>query len=135
MREAHALAWDLKWGAASQKYREALAEFPDDATARVSLAVALTRIGQADEALKEYLVVRQALPKDALVLARIAELHIRLGQREPGVQAYQELAALYLSQGEPGQGGRGLAPRPRTRGWPAALAACDSRGCHASGRE
>lgn len=100
MREAHALAWALKWEAASQKYREALAEVPDDATARVSLAVALSRIGRNEEALQEYLLVRRQLPRDTLVVGRIADLYLRLGQRGPAVQSYLDLADLCLSRSE-----------------------------------
>lgn len=100
MHEAHELAWALKWEAASHKYREALALFPDDPTARLSLAVCLAKTGQLAEALGEYLAARKLLPRDTLVLARIAELRLRLGQLDEAIRAYLDLASLHLAQGE-----------------------------------
>ena len=100
MSEAHALAWTLKWEAAGQRYRQALAELPDDATARLSLAVALSKTGQSLDALQEYLAVRELLPRDTLIVGRIAELHLRLGDPESAIRAYLALAQLYLSFGE-----------------------------------
>ena len=100
MHEAHELAWALKWEAASQKYREALALLPNDPAARLSLAVSLHKTGRLAEALEEYLAARELLPRDALVLARIAELRLRLGQPDEAVRTYLDLADLHLDLGE-----------------------------------
>jgi len=100
MHEGHELAWALKWEAASQKYREALALLPNDPTARLSLAVSLNKTGRLADALEEYLAARELLPRDALVLGRIAELRLRLGQPDEAVRAYLDLADLHLDLGE-----------------------------------
>ena len=97
MREAHALAWSLKWEGASQKYREALAEFPSDPTARLSLAVALTRVGEFEGALKEYLGARELLPNDTLVLARIGDLCARIGKSTDAASAFVSQARLFIA--------------------------------------
>ncbi|MBI2940063.1 MAG: hypothetical protein HYY04_06445, partial [Chloroflexi bacterium] len=100
MREGHALAWSHKWEAAILKYRLALAEFPDDAAAFISLGVALVRVGRTREALAAYEAARRQRATDATVLARIAELRQLAGDSAGAARAFAELADVSVGHGE-----------------------------------
>ncbi len=96
--KGHNAAWDGQWAKAAAEYRRALAEFPDDARIRLSLAHALEQLGQWESALREYRHLVQAQPKDTAPLARVAAVLEKLQRKSEAAGVYVQLADLYVAQ-------------------------------------
>lgn len=101
--KGHNAAWDGQWAKAAAEYRRALAEFPDDAHIRLSLAHALEQLGQWESALREYRHLVQAQPKDPAPLARVAAVLEKLQRQSEAAGVYVQLADLYVAQNLPQQ--------------------------------
>lgn len=95
--KGHNAAWDGQWAKAAAEYRRALAEFPGDASIRLSLAHALEQLGQWESALREYQHLAQAQPNDPAPLARVAALLERLRRAPEAAGAYVQVAELYVA--------------------------------------
>lgn len=96
MREGHALSWELKWEAAIERYRDAVAEFPEDVVARNSLATACCKIGRLDDALAQYQTLLKLAADDEGALCRVADIQQRRGDPQQLTNAYLTLADHYL---------------------------------------
>lgn len=101
--KGHNAAWDGQWAKAAAEYRRALAEFPDDARIRLSLAHALEQLGQWESALREYRQLVQAQPRDPAPLARVAAVLEKLQRKSEAAGVYVQLADLYVAQNLPQQ--------------------------------
>jgi len=98
MKRASTYAWDKQWSKAIAEYRRALAEFPDDLTALVSLGMAYLESRQLEEALSAYQKASQLTPNDPLAWARVADIQERLGRLDEAAETYVAMANTYVEQ-------------------------------------
>ena len=100
MHAAERQRWDSHWANALQEYQKALAEFPEDATARNGLGLCYIQMKQWQPALYEYESILQREPGNIIALSKAAELYVILNRRSDGYQAYLHLADLYSQAGQ-----------------------------------
>jgi tetratricopeptide (TPR) repeat protein len=100
MNAAEHHLWDSQWMQALQEYQQALAEFPEDLTARSGLGFCYMQTKQWSKALEEYRYVLKNEPSNVIALSKIAELYGILNQREDAYHAYLRLADLYSQAGQ-----------------------------------
>ncbi len=98
LKKASNAAWDRRWDTAIKEYRRALAEFPDDFSARSGLAMALQESNQFEQALAEYKGLSKMQPGDPVPLVHVAVLLERLNRRTEAAEAYNHIAELYHTQ-------------------------------------
>ena len=103
--------WDSQWAEAAQEYQRALAEFPDDATARGGLGFCYMQTKQWQQALDEYEYILKRDMSNVIALSKTAELYGILGRRGDAYRAYLLLADLYS---QAGQGARAEAAWQKT---------------------
>lgn len=108
LKRGSAYAWNEQWTEAADQYRCALAEFPDDVSARTYLAMALYKSRQFEESLALYLALWKAQPSNLTLLQRVAELQEAVGDRESAAISYSHLAEAH---------GRRRAPKDAVRAW------------------
>ena len=92
--------WDSRWTEATREYQKALAEFPDDATARGGLGFCYMQTKQWQLALAEYEYTLQHDPGNVIALSKTAELYGILNRRDDAYRAYLHLADLYSQAGQ-----------------------------------
>ncbi len=100
MNAADRHRWDSDWAQALQEYKHALAEFPDDATARSGLGFCYMQMKQWSQALHEYTAILESEPSNVIALSKTAELYGILGRRTDAYKAYLLLADLYAQAGQ-----------------------------------
>ncbi len=100
MNDGHSAAWDQMWDRAALAYQKAIDEFPDNAKALNSYALALYQLQKYDESLKTYIQAAQLSPDDPIPFEKIALLHERLGDLNEAIQAALRAAELYLKARE-----------------------------------
>jgi tetratricopeptide (TPR) repeat protein len=100
MNDGHSAAWDQNWEQAAKAYRRALAEFPDNAKALNSFALAQYQLQHYDEALKTYIHVARVSPEDPIPFEKIAQINERLGNLKEAMQAAMHAAELFLKARE-----------------------------------
>lgn len=98
LKKASNAAWDQRWDTAIKEYRRALAEFPEDVSARSGLALALQESNKFDEALAEYRVLVKTQSGDPIPLAHVAVLLERLNHKSEAGDAYCQIAEIYHTQ-------------------------------------
>jgi len=98
MKRGHAYAWDERWMKAIEQYKLATAEFPDDATARNSLAFAYLKGRRLREALREYRKVSELRPADPSPVRKMAAVLEELGRVADAAQTWMTLAQSYIQQ-------------------------------------
>lgn len=98
VKKAHGYAWDKRWMEAIEQYELALAEFPDDPTARGGLAFAYLKGQRLREALREYRKVSELRAGDPSPVGKIAEILEQLGRRTDAVEAWMGVAELLVHQ-------------------------------------
>ena len=98
VRQALNFAWEGKWEKALGAYKEALAEMPDDPVVHNHLALAYFELERFEPAQEAYRRASQLEPDDPDPLARIAEIHGRLGQRHAAADAFFSLAEIHRRQ-------------------------------------
>jgi tetratricopeptide (TPR) repeat protein len=98
MKRASTCAWDKEWSRAIVEYKRALAEFPDDLTALVSLGMAYFESRQLEEALSTYQKASQLTPDDPLAWERVADVQERLGRLDAAAETYVAMANIYVEQ-------------------------------------
>jgi len=98
LKKASNAAWDQRWDTAIKEYQRALAEFPDDISARSGLALALQESNHFEKALAEYKALAKLQPGDPIPLAHVAVLLERLNRRGEAADAYNQIAELYQNQ-------------------------------------
>jgi len=98
VKKAHSYAWEKRWMKAIEQYEAAIAEFPDDVSARSGLAFAYYRGERLREALREYRKVRDANPEDPVARTKIAQILEELGRGADAAEAWLGLAELYAQQ-------------------------------------
>jgi len=103
--------WDSQWMEAAREYQRALAEFPDDATARGGLGFCYMQTKQWQQALNEYEYILKRDSTNVIALSKTAELYGILGRRNDAYRAYLLLADLYS---QAGQGARAEAAWQKT---------------------
>lgn len=111
MSTADRYRWESQWTQAAQEYQRALAEFPDDATARGGLGFCYMQLKQWREALEEYEQILKHDSSNVIALSKTAELYVILNRREEAYKAYLHLADLYS---QAGQGARAEAAWQKT---------------------
>lgn len=82
------------------EYQKALAEFPDDATARGGMGFCYMQTKQWQLALGEYEYILKRDPGNVIALSKTAELYGILNRREDAYGAYLHLADLYSQAGQ-----------------------------------
>jgi len=92
--------WDSQWADAGREYQKALAEFPEDATARGGLGFCYMQTKQWQLALEEYAAILQRDSSNVIALSKTAELYGILNRREDAYRAYLHLADLYSQAGQ-----------------------------------
>lgn len=98
IKKGHNFAWDGQWNRAIEEYRRALAEFPDDVSAHLSLAHVLEELGQLEGAEYECRIVAKLQPHDPVPLTHLARLQEKLGRLGDAAATYSGLAELYLER-------------------------------------
>jgi tetratricopeptide (TPR) repeat protein len=98
MKRASNYAWDKQWSKAIAEYKRALAEFPDDVTALVSLGMAYLESRQLEEALRAYQRASQLTPADPLAWERVADVQERLGRLDEAAETYVAMANIYVER-------------------------------------
>ena len=98
MKRASNYAWDKQWSKAITEYKRALAEFPDDLTALVSLGMAYLESRQLEEALSAYQKASQLTPNDPLAWERVADIQERLGRLDEAAETYVAMANTYIER-------------------------------------
>lgn len=98
MKRASSYAWDKQWSKAIVEYKRALAEFPDDLTALVSLGMAHFESRQLEEALSTYQKASQLTPDDPLAWERVADVQERLGRLDEAAATYVAMANIYVER-------------------------------------
>ena len=92
--------WDSQWAEAAREYQRALAEFPDDATARSGIGFCYMQTKQWQQALEQYEHTLKRDPSNVIALSKTAELYGILHRREDAYRAYLHLADLYSQAGQ-----------------------------------
>jgi tetratricopeptide (TPR) repeat protein len=100
MNQGHSAAWDLDWEKASSFYRVALAEFPENASALTSLALAFFELQNFSEALEYYQRAAKVSPNDPVPLQKVAEIQERQGNLKNATTSYMKVAELYARNRE-----------------------------------
>lgn len=103
MKRASNYAWEKQWSKAIVEYKRALAEFPDDLTALVSLGMAHLESRQLEEALSAYQKASRLTPKDPLAWERVADVQERLGRLDEAAETYVAMANIYVERKEMGK--------------------------------
>ncbi|HID61349.1 MAG TPA: tetratricopeptide repeat protein [Anaerolineae bacterium] len=98
MKRASSYAWDKQWNKAIVEYKRALAEFPDDLTALVSLGLAYLESHQLEKALSAYQKASQLTPDDPLAWERVADVQERLGRLDEAAETYVTMANIYVER-------------------------------------
>ncbi|MGC1375172.1 MAG: tetratricopeptide repeat protein [Anaerolineales bacterium] len=101
MNEGHSAAWDQTWDVAVLAYQKAIDEFPDNAKALNSLALAQYQLQRYSDALKTYIRVARVSPEDAVAFERMAQIYERQGSLNEAIQSAMQAAELYLKAREP----------------------------------
>lgn len=83
---------------AIEQYELALADFPDDATARSGLAFAYHGGERLKEALREYRKLRELRPDDPDPRAKMAHVLEELGRSSDAAEAWLNVAELHVQQ-------------------------------------
>lgn len=99
VQKANDLVWKENWPEATQAYRRALEEFPDDAGTLLGYAWSLYNANELDEAQTIYRRLIQLRPKDAGPYDRLGEILERQGQHENAAVMYLQAAERYRHQG------------------------------------
>ncbi|MBV9710501.1 MAG: tetratricopeptide repeat protein, partial [Ktedonobacteraceae bacterium] len=92
--------WDSQWREAMLEYQKALAEFPEDPTARGGMGFCYMQTKQWQQALREYEYILKRDPGNVIALSKTAELYGLLNRREDAYGAYLHLADLYSQAGQ-----------------------------------
>lgn len=98
VKRAHGYAWEKQWMKAIEQYELALADFPDDATARSGLAFAYHGGERLKEALREYRKLRELRPDDPDPRAKMAYVLEELGRSSDAAEAWLDVAELHVQQ-------------------------------------
>jgi tetratricopeptide (TPR) repeat protein len=100
MNQGHSAAWEQDWEKASSFYQVALAEFPENASALTSLALALFELHKYPEALNYYQQAAKISPADPMPMQKVAEIQEHLGNMKGASAAYMNVADLYARSKE-----------------------------------
>lgn len=95
LKRGSAHAWNEQWAEAAEEYRRALAEFPEDVSARTYLAMALYKSGANREALDLYQALWESQPANVTMLQRVAELQEAVGDKAAAALSFGRLADAY----------------------------------------
>lgn len=98
LKRGHNYAWDKQWMKAIEEYKLAVAEFPDNAVARNSLAFAYLKGKRLREALREYRKVGELRPNDPSPLREMAVVLEQLGRAADAAETWMALARLCVEQ-------------------------------------
>jgi len=136
VKRAHGYAWEKQWLKAIEQYELAVAEFPDDATARSGLAFAYHGGERLKEALREYRKLRDLRPDDPDPAAKMASVLEELGRSSDAAEAWMGVAESYIEQQSPKRAveawKEALRLQPANREARSRLAAALERESHAS---
>ncbi len=99
MNQGHTAAWDQDWQNATEHYRRALEESPDDPNALVSLGLALYELGLYDQSLQYYSLAEEVSPENPLAFEKASQLYELLGQNEDVIPPALQASELYLKEG------------------------------------
>ena len=95
LRNGLDLAWGGDWEGALEAYEVALVEMPDDPAVHSHVGLACFELQRYEQALEAYTRASQLAPKDPSPLARIAEIHERMGQRHAAADALVSMAVVH----------------------------------------
>ncbi|HZO71651.1 MAG TPA: tetratricopeptide repeat protein [Ktedonobacteraceae bacterium] len=87
--------WESQWTDATGEYQKALAEFPEDTTARSGMGFCYMQMKQWQKALDQYESILRSEPSNVIALSKTAELYGILNRRADAYTAYLHLADLY----------------------------------------
>ena len=103
LKRGHDYAWQNQWDRALKEYQRAIAEFPDDLSARGNLALAHLRLKQWPDALREYSALAEKQPQDTFVQGQLAEIYAATGRTADASRTYFRLADLFEQQNQAGE--------------------------------
>lgn len=92
--------WESRWTEAAGEYQKALAEFPEDTTARGGMGFCYMQMKQWQKALDQYESILKDEPSNVIALSKTAELYGILNRRADAYTAYMHLADLYSQAGQ-----------------------------------
>ncbi len=93
-----------KWDDALKSAARAMQEFPQDADARLAVAVALFQSGRLPQALQLFSELRAADPHNELFLEYIARIQEKQGARDAAIETYRTLLTMHQATGAVGRG-------------------------------
>lgn len=96
MEQGHSAAWERNWELAAENYRQAVKEFPDNASALTSLGLALFELQKFDGALECYQKATHLTPDDPIPFEKMAQILEQQGKVAEAIQALSRTAELYL---------------------------------------
>ncbi len=96
MNQGHSAAWDQNWGEALKQYRKALAQYPDDPMALISIGLALLEMQDYEGALSQYQKVASISPNDPVPYEKIAFIYENMGRIKDAVKVGMQAAELQL---------------------------------------
>jgi tetratricopeptide (TPR) repeat protein len=96
IKKAQNNAWEKRWMKAIEQYELAIAEFPEDVTARSGLAFAYYRGERLREALREYRKLSELRPIDPMPRTKMAQVLESLGRTSDAAEAWMGVAELYV---------------------------------------
>jgi len=99
MKKAAGHVGSKAWPKAIKEYRQALKEFPNDATALLGLAAAHLEAGQLESAREVFQQLHAAEPNDAPILKQLASVEERLNNLDRARALYNDLGRLAEKQG------------------------------------
>ncbi|MEO5953657.1 MAG: tetratricopeptide repeat protein, partial [Chloroflexia bacterium] len=100
MKRAHEYAWANQWERAMKEYGRAMAEFPDDMTARRNMAQCLFRLRRWAPALEAYEALAKDESGDLFTVNRLAEIHLAMGSLDQAKATYMRLVDLYVGKNQ-----------------------------------
>jgi tetratricopeptide (TPR) repeat protein len=96
IKKAQNYAWEKRWMKAIEQYELAIAEFPEDVTARSGLAFAYYRGERLREALREYRKLSDLGSDDPMPRTKMAQVLESLGRTSDAAEAWMGVAELYV---------------------------------------
>ncbi len=96
MKRAETCAQKQQWSAALKEYQRAVAEFPDDAPARLGIAAAYVGLQRWREARDMYLDLQRISPEDPVIMERLAETYVQVKDLDAARELYLRLSGQHV---------------------------------------
>ncbi|HZD10526.1 MAG TPA: tetratricopeptide repeat protein, partial [Candidatus Binatia bacterium] len=96
LSRGHTYSWDQHWEEAVARFKEAVAEFPEEPAPYAGIAMAAFELGHLEEALENYKLAARYSRGDVIYLRQVADVQERLGQLNEAGQTYMAIGEIHL---------------------------------------